>query len=76
MNKTGLSIEKPTSEQLIAVNEKGELTAVLVNRTRAHLEGILHASEHIWVYGSDGQILLQKRAPEKTFGDMLDISAA
>jgi isopentenyl-diphosphate Delta-isomerase len=43
----------------------------------AHKKGLPHRATHIWIYNSRGEILIQKRAKEKTFfADLWDFSAA
>lgn len=46
-------------------------------KSDAHKNGWFHASVHIWFYTDDGQLLLQKRSPDKiAFPDLWDISVA
>ena len=46
-------------------------------KSEAHKDGLWHRASHIWIYNSNGEILLQLRAKEKElYPDMWDISAA
>lgn len=62
------------------VNEKGEPTGEIVERTEAHAKGIMHRTAHIWVlrrFEGRWQVLLQKRSLEKdSFPGGLDTSSA
>lgn len=72
MNKNTI----PEIEYLVRVLDNGVLIPDLIERNRAHLEGILHPSEHVWIYNEHGQILLQKRAENKSMPGKLDVSVA
>lgn len=67
-------------EYLDIVDEKGEPTGEIVDRERAHAEGIRHRTAHLWLAREkDGvvQLLLQKRAEHKSsFPGCYDISSA
>lgn len=67
-------------EWLDIVDEQGSPTGELVERTRAHREGIRHRSSHVWLFREKDnrvQILLQKRSPGKdSFPGRYDISSA
>ncbi len=46
-------------------------------KSKAHKEGLLHASAHIWIFNSQGEILIQKRSPDKiAFPNVWDVSVA
>ncbi len=46
-------------------------------KSEAHKKGLWHASVQIWIYTSNGQILIQKRAKNKdTYPNLWDISVA
>jgi len=48
-----------------------------IDRDTAHKEGILHRSGVVFLYNSDGKVLITHRSPtKKTFPDLLDASAA
>ena len=51
------------------VNEDGETTGKTVSREKAHRDGILHRTTHVWLVRKDGrggyQILLQKRSGDE-----------
>lgn len=73
-------------EYLDIVDESGEPTGRTVARSRAHAEGILHRTSHVWLLrqsfnperGMDEvQVLLQKRSDDKdSFPGCYDISSA
>ena len=62
------------------VDETGTPTGEIVSRDRAHKEGILHRTAHVWVVRKNGNgydILLQKRSLEKdSFPGLYDTSSA
>ena len=63
------------------VNEDGETTGKTVSREKAHRDGILHRTTHVWLVRKDGrggyQILLQKRSREKdSYPGLYDTSSA
>ena len=48
-----------------------------VFKSDAHKNGWLHSCIHVWFYTHDGQLLIQKRSPDKeTFPDLWDVSVA
>ena len=67
-------------ELLDICNEEGFPTGETVERSRAHSEGILHRTAHVWVIREvDGrtQVLLQKRSMDKdSYPGMYDTSSA
>ena len=67
-------------ELLDICNEEGFPTGETVERSRAHSEGILHRTAHVWVVREvDGrtQVLLQKRSMDKdSYPGMYDTSSA
>lgn len=67
-------------EWLDIVDECGNPTGEIVERTTAHREGIRHRSSHVWLFRlkeNRVQILLQKRSPGKdSFPGCYDISSA
>lgn len=67
-------------EILDIVDENGELTGEVVDRVKAHREGIPHRTSHVWIVRiKDGrlQVLLQKRSEEKdSYPGCYDISSA
>lgn len=62
------------------VDEEGNPTGKIVERTYAHEHGILHATSHVWVYrynNQDIEVLLQKRSDDKdSYPGYYDISSA
>ncbi|RWY54016.1 isopentenyl-diphosphate Delta-isomerase [Mucilaginibacter gilvus] len=52
------------SEIIIAVNEQGRITGTL-DKLRAHITGQLHRAFSIFIFNTDGQLLLQQRADAK-----------
>ena len=67
-------------EYLDIVDENGVPTGETVERGKAHAEGIMHRTAHVWlVRYKNGriEILLQKRSADKdSFPDCYDISSA
>lgn len=67
-------------EYLDIVDEDGTPTGETVSRSKAHREGILHRTAHVWVIRPSDQgydILLQKRSMEKeSFPGLYDTSSA
>ena len=61
-------------------DENGVPTGGTVTRSKAHDEGIMHRTAHVWVVrkaGDSYQVLLQKRSAEKeSFPSMYDTSSA
>lgn len=68
------------TELLDIVDEYGKPTGLLVERERAHAEGIPHRTSHVWllrVREGRTQVLLQKRSANKdSFPGLYDISSA
>jgi len=52
------------SKIIITVNEEGQLTGT-VDKMQAHVKGILHRAFSIFIFNTDGQLLLQQRADDK-----------
>ncbi len=46
------------------IDERGE-PAGLAPRARVHAEGLWHRAAHVWVFDSDGHVVLQQRGREK-----------
>ena len=67
-------------EYLDIVDENGIPTGEIIERKRAHEEGIMHRTSHVWLlrkYNGCVQILLQKRCDTKdSFPGCYDISSA
>lgn len=65
-------------EELVDVFDVNERpTGDVISKLSAHQNGLWHASAHIWIYNSNGEVLLQKRSAAKdTFPGMWDISVA
>ena len=68
------------AEFLDIVDEYGNPTGEIVDREKAHAEGILHRTSHVWILrrGKSGvEVLLQKRSQNKdSFPGCYDISSA
>ena len=63
-------------EYIEVCDGKGNPTGELVSRARAHAEGKIHRTVHVWLYGKSG-ILFQKRARSKdSHPGYWDVSAA
>lgn len=67
-------------EMLDIVNEQGDPTGQVVERRKAHSEGILHRTAHVWILrdrGDGTEVLLQKRSAGKdSHPGCYDISSA
>ncbi|MFH1325978.1 MAG: NUDIX domain-containing protein [Candidatus Falkowbacteria bacterium] len=65
-------------DNLIDVLDKeGKKTGQVLTSLDVHEQGLWHATVHIWVYNSKGEILLQKRSEVAvTYPGLWDISAA
>ena len=56
------------ADELIDIcDESNSLTGFQKMKSEAHRKGLWHRAAHIWIYSSDGKILLQLRAKEKSF---------
>ena len=67
------------TEYLDVVDNNGNPTGEIVERSVAHREGIPHRTSHLWLIRRRGnriQILLQKRSLTKSFPGCYDISSA
>lgn len=66
------------SDELIDIcDSNNNLTGEKKMKSVAHKEWLWHRTVHIWIYNSNGEILLQRRAKWKDlYPDMLDVSAA
>ncbi len=66
------------ADELIDIlNNKGELTGEVQLKSKAHENGLWHASAQIWIFTGEGNVLLQKRAFDKeTYPGLWDISVA
>lgn len=64
-------------EYIDILDKDGNQTGKVALKSKAHQQGWYHASVHIWLYTSDGNILFQKRADDKdTYPGLWDISVA
>ncbi|CAM1362274.1 Isopentenyldiphosphate isomerase [Tenacibaculum sediminilitoris] len=64
-------------ELIDIVDENGNYTGKTCLKSEAHKHGYFHPTIHVWLYTSDQQILLQKRAlTKKVFPGLWDISVA
>lgn len=69
-------------EYLDILNEKGEKTGIIKERTAVHTDGDLHGTSHVWIARispetGKTQVLLQKRSKNKdSFPGCLDTSSA
>lgn len=64
-------------EKFDVLDEKGNPTGKTKLRSEVHRDGDWHKSVHIWIINNDGQLLMQKRSPEKdSHPNQWDISSA
>ena len=62
-------------DELIDIcDENNNLLKIQKMKSEAHRDGLWHRTSHVWIYNSNGEILLQLRAKQKPF--LWDISAA
>lgn len=65
------------SELIDVFDENWEPTGEILEKSEAERQCKWHRAAHIWIINSQGELLLQKRSPnKKTFPNMWDISAA
>ena len=66
-----------SDEQIEIVDEHNNPTGIIDSKNCAHHEGLWHRAVHVWIYTSDGRMLLQLRAPQKLlFPNTWDMAAA
>lgn len=66
-----------TDEMIDILDEKGNLTGEKKLKILTHKDGSWHQTSHVWIFNSKGEILLQKRAKNKSsYPGLWDISAA
>lgn len=64
-------------EYIDIVDKNGNPTGVSVPKSEIHSKGHLHNTVHVWLYTSEGKILLQQRAASKLIYPLLwDVSVA
>lgn len=64
-------------EQIDVLDSDGRPTGIVKPKPDVHRDGDWHRCAHVWIVGSDGRLLLQKRAHEKeNWPDLWDISVA
>jgi isopentenyl-diphosphate delta-isomerase len=64
-------------ELIDILDDQGNLTGRNCLKSIAHIEGLNHATVHIWFYTPEGNILLQQRAATKKIYPLLwDVSVA
>ncbi|NNE31104.1 MAG: NUDIX domain-containing protein [Winogradskyella sp.] len=64
-------------EKIDIVTKEGEPTGKTALKSEAHKNGWYHNTIHLWLYTSDGQILLQQRSHKKAIFPLLwDVSVA
>ncbi len=65
------------NEYFDVLDEKGNKTGIKKLRSEVHGDGDWHASVHVWIVNSKGELLLQRRSPNKdSYPNMWDISSA
>ena len=64
-------------ELLDVLDENGNKTGEVEERSEIYRKGLWHRSSHIWIINDNNELLVQKRNPEKsTFPNMWAISVA
>lgn len=73
--ETGMDMAE--QEKIDVLDEKGLGTGIVKTRSDIHRDGDFHATIHIWILNTNGEILLQKRAlHKKVHPGKWDISVA
>ncbi|WP_298902825.1 NUDIX domain-containing protein [uncultured Psychroserpens sp.] len=64
-------------ERIDIVDKHGKLIGVSALKSEIHIEGHFHHTAHVWLFSSEGEILLQQRAATKLICPLLwDVSVA
>ncbi len=64
-------------EPVDILDEQGNQTGQTMLKSEAHAKSLWHPVAHLWIYNSKGQLLLQKRAPDKqVWPNVWDVSVA
>lgn len=64
-------------ERIDIVDRHGKPTGTTAQKSKIHSEGFYHNTAHLWLYTSEGLILLQQRAASKLICPLLwDVSVA
>ncbi|MBC9796069.1 NUDIX hydrolase [Sinomicrobium weinanense] len=64
-------------EYVDILDENGNYTGKVLLKSEAHAKGLFHPTIHVWLYTTDGKVLLQKRSACKdTFPGYWDVSVA
>ena len=59
------------------MDEYGKPTGESCLKSEAHRKGLLHPTVHVWLYTTDGRVLIQQRGKNKTTHPLLwDVSVA
>jgi isopentenyldiphosphate isomerase len=66
------------SDELVDLcDEDNNLTGEKISKNEAHAQGLWHRVAHVWIYNSQGEVMLQLRAKNKAnFPAVWDISVA
>ena len=64
------------TELLEILDENGKKTGEKIDFIEVHKKGLWHRCAHVWIFNSDGYVLLQKRSQDVNYPGLLDISAA
>lgn len=64
-------------EPVDVLDEQGNKTGQVLLKSEAHKKGLWHPVAHLWIYNSEGKVLMQKRAPEKlVWPNLWDVAVA
>lgn len=64
-------------EPVEILDEHGNKTGRTILKSEAHWQGLWHSGAHLWIYNSNGEVLLQLRTPNKVIRpNSWDVSAA
>lgn len=64
-------------EMVDVLDVQGNKTGQQLMKSEVHKKGLWHGATHLWIYNSKGEVLLQRRHPDKLlWGNLWDISVA
>jgi isopentenyl-diphosphate delta-isomerase len=52
-------------EPVDVLDKQGRKTGQILMKSKVHAQSCWHAVAHLWIYNSNDEFLLQKRAPDK-----------
>lgn len=65
----------PNYQELLDVVDENDKIIGQETRASIHKKGLLHREVHVWIYNDKGEVLFQRRGPDKdTYPNLLDVS--